>query len=88
MRGFAPHRYFLVLYIYFFSGKGVGAVKYKIPKPVAQAARALQVLILGFMPSYLSKDEWRSEAPPLLFGVLCPRQTLRCYRARIEGEHL
>ncbi|WGS70663.1 MULTISPECIES: hypothetical protein [Pseudanabaena] len=25
------------------------------------------------------KDEWRREAPPLIFLVLCPKQNLHCY---------
>ncbi|MFO0542438.1 MAG: hypothetical protein ACK5Z3_01300 [Pseudanabaena sp.] len=25
------------------------------------------------------KDEWRREAPPLIFWVLCPKQNLHCY---------
>ena len=30
------------------------------------------------------KDEWRREAPPLIFGVLCPKQNLHCYRCFFE----
>jgi hypothetical protein len=27
------------------------------------------------------KDEWRREAPPLIFWVLCPKQSLHCYKS-------
>ena len=26
------------------------------------------------------KDEWRREAPPLIFWLLCPNQNLHCYK--------
>ncbi|OYQ61850.1 hypothetical protein B9G53_24990 [Pseudanabaena sp. SR411] len=31
------------------------------------------------MTNQNQKDEWRREAPPLIFLVLCSKQTLHCY---------
>ena len=33
------------------------------------------------------KDEWRREAPPLIFLVLCPKQNLHCYKTKPSKRH-
>jgi hypothetical protein len=34
------------------------------------------------------KDEWRREAPPLIFLVLCPKQSLHCYTQKKSATAL
>jgi len=32
------------------------------------------------------KDEWRREAPPLIFWVLYPKQNLHCYSSHLYQD--